>query len=164
MLLTKKHPTSKFLSHWDSSYKPPCSVVTCFLQAEDKFLVLQRAREDIQYGLWGIPGGKLQDGEEPRIGMTRELYEETGIHFSASNLILMNSAISHTDCDGEYGLYLFYAITKNKKIILNPSEHLAFKWVSLDEFIKLPLLHAQLDAFKWVADELATLVCEKVNE
>lgn len=164
MLAAKRHPTSKFLSKWDNSYKPPHSVVTCFLQTENKFLVLQRAREDVQYGLWGIPGGKLQDGEEPYIGMARELYEETGLCLSTNKLTLMDIAISHTDCDGEYGLYLFYATTESQAIQLSSSEHLAFKWVPLDEFVKLPLLHAQLDAFKWVADELEALVYEKINE
>lgn len=147
----------KFLSFWDpfdlDSIIPPCTVVTCFLQKGNRFLVLQRGRRDQQFGLWGIPGGKLDSGELPISGLCRELQEETELCIEEKNISLLGQVISTTTTDGKYGLYLYHACVSSEfqpKITF--PEHLSYKWVSVDEFIALPLLHAQGEAFRWVEE------------
>lgn len=142
----------KYLSSWDPSDKnavcPSVQVVTCFLQKKDKFLVLQRARKDLQHNLWGIPGGKLDEGETPLVGLVREIKEETGVMVTPESFLLMGTARSKTPCDGEYGLYLYHAVVpEDTSICINRSEHHSFLWVSPEEFETLSLLTAQREAY-----------------
>ncbi len=154
----------KYLSQWnpfDSNEKktPSKQVVTCFIQSQEKVLVLQRARKDQQHKLWGIPGGKLEPNEYPLTGLTREIYEETGIKLIPADFKLLGTALSYTSSDGEYGLYLYHArVKKNTQVTINNLEHYAFQWVTIDEFTSLNLLTAQGEAFRWVEIPLKNLI------
>ena len=153
----------QYLSLWENpsnkSISPSTIVVSCFLQLEDKVLVLQRAKKDIQHKLWGIPGGKLENDEPPILGLIRELSEETTIELLPYTFQLLGTARCCTQCDGEYGLYVYHAkITKNHPIQLNDKEHYAYKWVTIEEFQKLNLLTAQGDAFYFVKNELIKIM------
>jgi 8-oxo-dGTP diphosphatase len=45
-----------------------------------RVLVVQRSsKENFLPGVWGVPCGKLDDGEDPRRAVLRELLEETGL-------------------------------------------------------------------------------------
>jgi len=149
----------QYLSAWNpllEGHKAPRKqVVTVFLQKDDKILVLQRARKDAQYKLWGIPGGKLNSEEEPIVGLIREVYEETQIKLSKDTPQLLGTAISFTPCDGQYGLYVFHApITTQIDVQIDLSEHLKYRWVTIHEFQSLDLLTAQGEAFRIVEKPL----------
>lgn len=153
----------KYLSAWtpkeEPTNAPQTQVVTCFLCMENKFLVLQRARNDVQHNLWGIPGGKLDKGESPEAGLCREIQEETQISISPQMLTLLGSARSKTPSDGEYGLYLYHtSLPEEFTVMINPEEHYSFRWVNMDEFEALPLLTAQREAYLFVKDKLQKLI------
>lgn len=155
--------TFQHLSYWDpvkpNAIAPSKQVVTCFIQKGNKILVLQRARKDEQHKLWGIPGGKLDKDELPVPGLLRELREETGLIVSPSNLTLLGTALSHTSCDGQYGLYLFHTkIPENTEIKINLSEHYTYKWVTLKEFKSMNLLTAQGEAYQLVKKDLKNIL------
>jgi 8-oxo-dGTP diphosphatase len=44
-----------------------------------KVLLSQRKRGTHLEGLWEFPGGKVEEGEDPRVALARELEEELGI-------------------------------------------------------------------------------------
>ncbi|KKL57912.1 hypothetical protein LCGC14_2230710, partial [marine sediment metagenome] len=85
----------KYLSYWNPSDEKntilPKIVVTCFIQQKDKILILQRARKDLQYKLWGIPGGKLDKYEPPIQGLIREIKEEIDITISSKEFSLLGT-------------------------------------------------------------------------
>jgi len=57
----------------------PILVVAGILQTGDNILICQRQRSDA-YGLqWEFPGGKVEDGEELKAALRRELEEELAI-------------------------------------------------------------------------------------
>ncbi len=133
-------------------------VVTCFIECEEKFLVLQRGRRDGQFGLWGIPGGKLETDEPPQDGLAREIFEETGILISNESFLLLDKAHSLNPFDGSYLLYLYYVKLKNMpNVIINDNEHLNYKWVGLTEFQQLNLLVSQGLAFNFVKAKLLAI-------
>ncbi len=48
--------------------------------AERKVLIIRRAKvNDALPEYWDIPGGTLEDGEDPAVGAMRETKEETGL-------------------------------------------------------------------------------------
>lgn len=48
------------------------------------YVLLQRRADN---GLWGIPGGLMEPGEEPAQTARRETYEETGLHVHIDRLV-----------------------------------------------------------------------------
>ncbi len=62
-------------------------VVASALIAEGgRILVSQRRENDDQGLLWEFPGGKVEEGEEPRQALQRELREELGIEGKAGSI------------------------------------------------------------------------------
>jgi len=58
----------------------PILVTAGIIQNGDRILICQRHRADA-YGLqWEFPGGKVQEGEELKASLARELEEELAIH------------------------------------------------------------------------------------
>ncbi|MEU0250440.1 NUDIX hydrolase [Streptomyces sp. NPDC006235] len=64
---------------------PQTIVASCvlLLDAEDRMLLLRYAEDEPGAGLWGLPGGMLDHGEDPLGAAHRELHEETGIALDA---------------------------------------------------------------------------------
>jgi len=148
------------LDEIDASISIDFEVVTCFIEYNDKFLVLQRARKDEQFGLWGIPGGKLEKNECPRAGLSREIFEETNILICSDAFQFLERAHSYNRYDGGYLLYLFYVkLYQPPEIKINIHEHTAFQWVSFEEFMNLNLLISQGLAFNLVKDKLKNISC-----
>src|SRR5690242_1955170 len=54
--------------------------VKAFIIKDDKLLLLKRRSNDVHKpGDWDIPGGRLELGEDPFLGLKRETKEETGL-------------------------------------------------------------------------------------
>src|SRR6202453_1046157 len=54
-------------------------VVAALILKEDLILACQRTRQQPMPLKWEFPGGKIEEGEQPRDAMRRELEEELGI-------------------------------------------------------------------------------------
>jgi 8-oxo-dGTP diphosphatase len=54
-------------------------VVAAVIFKDDQILVCQRTRHQTMPLKWELPGGKIEDGEQPRDALRRELNEELGI-------------------------------------------------------------------------------------
>ena len=55
-------------------------VVAGLIVREGKILVCQRTRHQTMPLKWEFPGGKVEEGEQARAALERELEEELGIH------------------------------------------------------------------------------------
>jgi len=55
-------------------------VVAGIIEKNGKLLVCQRTRHQTMPLKWEFPGGKIEEGEQPRDALRRELEEELGIH------------------------------------------------------------------------------------
>lgn len=54
-------------------------VVAAVIEKDGKLLVCQRTRHQTMPLKWEFPGGKIEEGEQPRDALRRELEEELGI-------------------------------------------------------------------------------------
>ena len=98
-----------------------------------ELLLLRRHSEDLGGGQWGTPGGRVEPGEPAEVAMQREFYEETGInkvHFTqlGSHEIRMPHGTVH--------MTSYQAIIpKRGEITLDPEEHHAYAWFSLEGLV-----------------------------
>jgi 8-oxo-dGTP diphosphatase len=72
-------------------------VVAAVIQNGGKVLVCQRTRHQTMPLKWEFPGGKIEEGEQPRDALRRELEEELGIHARVGDEI---ARIQHTYPNG----------------------------------------------------------------
>jgi len=64
-----------------------------WIERDDTVLLCRIAAPDTGAGLWMLPGGGLEFGEDPADGVIRELREETGLAGTVGELLGVRSAI-----------------------------------------------------------------------
>ena len=72
-------------------------VVAAVIEKDGKLLVCQRTRHQTMPLKWEFPGGKIEEGEQPRDALRRELEEELGIHAKIGDEI---ARLQHTYPNG----------------------------------------------------------------
>ncbi len=68
-------------------FKKDIDVVGCYLEHEGEIALLLRPPHKSNGARWGLPAGKVEDGESLLTAMRRELLEETGLSVGASSLV-----------------------------------------------------------------------------
>lgn len=98
-------------------------------------LLLRRSADDKYPGSWELPGGAIEEGEEPKRAALREVFEEAHIRL---NSVRLWQKIERERDGKKYTLYLF--TTKNTKRISSLSKkHNLGQWFSPANAITLPL-------------------------
>ena len=106
-----------------------------------EILLLKRSEdEDVFPNLWDIPGGTLEDGEDPEIGMRREIMEETGLNVKEISLVACASNID-TNKNKQFILLEFITQYIGGTLILNPKEHQEYRWVVFSDLKNLECIH-----------------------
>ncbi len=103
---------------------------------DGKFLTVQRGKTaPTNPGAWDLPGGVLESEEDPVSGIIREIKEETGLTVSEPKPFDVYGR-------GNYPLSSRMTIAYHCRAISTEVtiswEHTDFKWVTKDEFLKLP--------------------------
>lgn len=60
-------------------------IVVAIIEKEGKLLMVQEGREDVR-GLWNLPAGHINFGEDPLKAVVREAKEETGLDVEPKSL------------------------------------------------------------------------------
>lgn len=95
-------------------------------------LIIKRSPSERMYpNLWDIPGGTLEDGEDPAIGVMREVREETGLTISQVSLFDYTSNIDEVK-NAQFVRLIFIAKGTEDTVVLDPEEHTEFAWVKVN--------------------------------
>ncbi|MBA3239234.1 MAG: NUDIX hydrolase [Parachlamydiaceae bacterium] len=111
---------------------------------EGRLLLLKRHPKKLFGDCWGVPGGKLEEGESPEEGMIREVFEEIG--FVVDRSLIEPICILYIESEPrshEVTYHMFYyPLDKLPILTLHLDEHLEEQWVTPSEALELPLVTA----------------------
>ena len=112
------------------------------------YLFLKRSGKSRNWPLhWTIPGGKIENHEDPLDCAIRETAEEVGVTIEKSD-IRAETIVHATYIDGEKTAYLYLVDTwEGMPDNLEPGLHDDFAWRTLDElpYPIIPHIHAGFD-------------------
>jgi 8-oxo-dGTP diphosphatase len=91
-------------------------VVAALIMKDGKVLVCQRTRHQTMPLKWEFPGGKIEEGEQPRDALRRELDEELGIDAKIGEEV---ARIRHEYKSGNSVELRFYVVHQYKGEIEN---------------------------------------------
>ena len=98
---------------------------------KDKVLLIQRNRKPY-FGMWSLPGGRLEPGEAPEAAAQREVQEEVGLYCFR----LMPIRKMHLGDAGNFLLQVF-ATEGFEGEIVTSDEVSAYRWVRMDDLYGL---------------------------
>ncbi len=98
--------------------------VRAIISQDSKNLLLKRAtgRESI-LGLYELPGGRIEYGEQPEDALRRYLHDDAGLHIDKSSLFDVVTYIDHDDRDIQYAVITFQATVASGHHELHLSEN-----------------------------------------
>jgi 8-oxo-dGTP diphosphatase len=120
-------------------------VVAAILCFEDEILCVQRAESRLPYisKKFEFPGGKIEEGENRKEALKRELIEELKITPKIADLFL---TVEHSYPDFEITMHSYICNAESKDVTL--TEHIASKWLPRKELGQLdwaaadiPIMH-----------------------
>jgi len=114
--------------------------VLFYAKSTKRFLFLLRKNTRTRH-TWGMPGGKVNDGETIINGLNREIVEEVGMLPEVEKIIPLDTFAS---VDGGFEHYSFIYVIKDEFLPVLNSEHLGYCWTELDEDIFPKPLHPGL--------------------
>jgi len=105
-------------------------VVGCFVEFEDKLLVLLRHPEHNQGNRWGLPAGRVKEGESDLEAMRRVLKEETGIEGVELEFV---ADFPFPELNIDFPTFRV-RFTEKPEIKINLSSHLEYMWITHQEY------------------------------
>lgn len=111
-------------------------VAVALVDEDNRILIAQRPEGKNLAGMWEFPGGKLEAGERPEVGLIRELQEELGIKTWESCLAPLTFA-SHAYDD--FHLLMPLYVCRRWEGTPSSQEGQALKWVSAGKLRDYPM-------------------------
>lgn len=112
-------------------------VTGIILNSKNEILITKRA-EHKKFGLmWECNGGSVLAGETSLQGVIRELKEEVGVEFKKREAIFLKEVKGGKKYPDFKDLWLFRRDVKKEEITFPDGEAIDYKWVTIDEFMKM---------------------------
>lgn len=123
-----------------ADFNPKMRVSACMILCGKEFLNLETGSHKKLAGLWGVPAGKLEIGEDATSAVIREVKEETKILINPKELKKFKLVyVRYPEIDFEY--HMFYIQLKEKpEVILDGKESSNYMWTTKENALKLPLI------------------------
>ncbi|WP_016698388.1 NUDIX domain-containing protein [Actinoalloteichus spitiensis] len=124
-------------------------VVGAIVQNHNKVLLLKRPADDFMGGIFELPSGKVESGENLDTATVREVQEETGL--ATTDITEYIGSFDYTSGSGKKSRQFNFAVVVADAGEVRLSEHDAYVWAALNE--DLPVT----DAVKGVFDKYKQL-------
>lgn len=115
-------------------------VVAALIVKDGKILACQRTRHQTMPLKWEFPGGKIEEGEQPREALHRELDEELGIDATIGDEV---RRMRHEYKRGNAVELSFFVVSEFKGQLENRIFH-DVQWVERDRLPRFDFLDADL--------------------
>ena len=92
---------------------------------------------------WEFPGGKVEEGEQFKEALVREIREELSVDIEISNFFM---TVEHTYPDFHLVMHVYNCQLTEGEVILN--EHVDMKWLKVDELDRLDWAEADIPIVK----------------
>ena len=112
-------------------------VTAIILNMENEILISKRADFKRYGGMWECNGGSVLAGETSLEGMLREIKEELGITFEKEEAHFYKELKRNKELPDFKEFWVFKRNIKDDEITLPDGEATEFKWVTIDEFMKM---------------------------
>ncbi len=122
-------------------------VVAGLIVQDGKLLVCQRTRHQTMPLKWEFPGGKIEEGEQPRDALRRELEEELGIVATVGDEV---ARIQHEYPNGGMVELRFYVVREFQRELENRIFR-DLQWAQPKDLPKFDFLEADLTLVKDLA-------------
>jgi ADP-ribose pyrophosphatase YjhB (NUDIX family) len=129
-------------------YFDPKVAAVAFITRGDEVLLTQRTYDPFG-GLWVVPGGFVERGEDPRQTAHREVYEETGLEVRIGALL----DVFHVG-DGDAVIVIAYAATVTGGTVRLNEELSALEWFRRDNLPELAFISTITLVNRWARGEL----------
>jgi len=123
-------------------------VVAALIVQDGKILVCQRTRHQTMPLKWEFPGGKIEEGEQPRDALRRELEEELGIDAAIGDEV---TRMRH-DYPGGGAVELRFFVVREYKGALENKIFKEMQWARPAELPSYDFLEADLKLVRQLAD------------
>src|SRR5215510_6762371 len=125
-------PNGKFMEAVVFEFHPWANILA--LTKNREAVLIKQYRHGVQEVLWEIPGGVMEEGEDPLEGVKRELLEETG--YGVTDVIQVGKFYANPAIQTNT-VYCFLAFDAEKvaEQLLDDSEEIEVHLIPLDELI-----------------------------
>lgn len=122
------------------------------VNAEGKILLLRRsADDDRRPSQWDIPGGHVDEGENPVQAAARETAEEAGISVEAEDMVLVY-AMTQVPREGESVTWLFHRVHIDQADVRLSHEHSDYAWATISDALDMITYERQRLPLQYVMD------------
>ncbi len=111
-------------------YENPAVTAFALVERDGRYLVLQRGQEPYR-GRWELPGGFVEQGETPAEGVTREIFEETGLLVYAPSIV--GAYTSRYGDDGKWTVDVAFHCQASPGELSLSAESSRAAWVSIEQ-------------------------------
>jgi len=124
-------------------------VKAILIDSKNNVLLIKRSKKYVNMvDFWDIPGGRINFGEEPVDGLSREIKEETGLELDEVKDIVDASTIFKDE--EKHIVRITYLATVKETATSISHEHTDFQWININEIkdLKDTLLQKCIDKIK----------------
>lgn len=113
----------------------PIFVAEVYIIHDGKLLMFKRSETKKKFpGFWSLPGGHIDEGEDPLSAAIREVKEETGVSIVPEDIKLKVVALHHhIDRNELYAAFAFAVTLSSQPTVISEEREGEAHWIPLDE-------------------------------
>lgn len=137
------------------NFQPRCEAAACYVEIDGKILIMERAITQSEGQTWGVPAGKIEPNEMPLQAALRELFEETNIRISPSQIKAIGKLYVQKP-KISYIYHMFQVHLSEIPEVKLSSEHTRFLWATPQELEPLPLIGGAKESLQYFHQKKTT--------